>query len=165
LLELFKGSIFLFIRKIKVKLSNFIIIHKDSKVNSQGQYLGQLFFVMLSEILLWKRVYKTTSHSLWSLILLFCNADVNECELKDEYPCYGICENTIGSYSCTCPSGTRGNAYTKDGCQKKDGFTLAVKIVIGKFSCIYTIFFSAKYNTCLERRIDDSKFSRLVMYG
>jgi hypothetical protein len=58
--------------------------------------------------------------------------DINECELKDEYPCYG-CKNTIGSYTCTCPSGTRGNPYTKDGCQKKDGFTLAIKIVIGKF--------------------------------
>ncbi|KAJ3689282.1 hypothetical protein LUZ61_018446 [Rhynchospora tenuis] len=39
----------------------------------------------------------------------------------------------MGSYSCTCPRGTEGNAYTKDGCRKKDTFTLALKIVTGVF--------------------------------
>ncbi|KAJ3687184.1 hypothetical protein LUZ61_016348 [Rhynchospora tenuis] len=57
--------------------------------------------------------------------------DVNECDLKDEYPCFGNCKNTIGSFVCSCPRGTKGNATMKDGCHKKDIFTFALKIIIG----------------------------------
>uniref|UniRef100_A0A3Q0S2C5 EGF-like calcium-binding domain-containing protein n=1 Tax=Amphilophus citrinellus TaxID=61819 RepID=A0A3Q0S2C5_AMPCI len=34
------------------------------------------------------------------------NADVNECEV-DEGGCEGYCCNTIGSYYCKCPEGSR----------------------------------------------------------
>ncbi|XP_078160963.1 putative wall-associated receptor kinase-like 16 [Carex rostrata] len=73
--------------------------------------------------------------------------DINECdELKSkEYPCYGDCINTIGSYTCTCPRGTEGNA-TKDVCRKKDHFTLALKIVIG---ASVGVFFVASASFCL----------------
>ncbi|KAJ4776329.1 Wall-associated kinase family protein [Rhynchospora pubera] len=57
--------------------------------------------------------------------------DINECELKDHYPCFGDCENTIGNYTCNCPRGFEGNPRTIDGCRKKDTFTLALKIVTG----------------------------------
>lgn len=42
-----------------------------------------------------------------------CN-DINECE---DNPCHksGVCENTPGSFKCSCPPGTVGDAYT-DGC-------------------------------------------------
>jgi hypothetical protein len=75
----------------------------------------------------------------------------------DEYPCYGDCNNTNGNYTCTCPSGTEGNAYIKDGCHKKDGFTLAVKIVIGMFFivAIHDSFLTKRLiiGACLERRL------------
>ncbi|RZC66297.1 hypothetical protein C5167_009988 [Papaver somniferum] len=47
--------------------------------------------------------------------------DVNECENQDTNPCEGICTNTIGSYSCTCPKGHFG-----DG--RKDGIGCILKI-------------------------------------
>ncbi|XP_072995559.1 wall-associated receptor kinase 3-like isoform X1 [Typha latifolia] len=57
--------------------------------------------------------------------------DIDECKLKDKYPCYGVCTNILGSYNCTCPLGTDGDATTKNGCRKKDKFTLALKVVTG----------------------------------
>ncbi|CAM0942873.1 unnamed protein product [Alopecurus aequalis] len=57
--------------------------------------------------------------------------DINECELKDEYPCYGACTNTQGGHSCECPPGTNGDATVKNRCRPNDKFTLALKIVTG----------------------------------
>ncbi|CAM0942861.1 unnamed protein product [Alopecurus aequalis] len=57
--------------------------------------------------------------------------DINECERTEEYPCYGVCANTLGSYTCQCPPGTSGNATWKNGCPPKDSFTLALKVVTG----------------------------------
>ncbi|URD75899.1 Wall-associated receptor kinase [Musa troglodytarum] len=36
--------------------------------------------------------------------------DINECDDKDRYPCNGICKNLPGSYDCSCPRGTHGDA-------------------------------------------------------
>ncbi|KAJ4731820.1 Wall-associated receptor kinase 2 [Rhynchospora pubera] len=38
-------------------------------------------------------------------------ADINECELPDEYPCHGICHNKEGSYECKCKSGKHGDPF------------------------------------------------------
>ncbi|CAM0942872.1 unnamed protein product [Alopecurus aequalis] len=57
--------------------------------------------------------------------------DIDECQLKDEYPCYGVCTNTPGSYQCKCPPGSSGNPAIKNGCQAKDKFTVALKAVTG----------------------------------
>ncbi|KAG1353935.1 wall-associated receptor kinase 2-like [Cocos nucifera] len=35
--------------------------------------------------------------------------DIDECTLKDEYPCNGICTNMPGDYLCKCPPGTKGD--------------------------------------------------------
>ncbi|KAI3953303.1 hypothetical protein MKX01_042298 [Papaver californicum] len=35
--------------------------------------------------------------------------DINECEDENKNPCEGICTNTIGSYNCSCPEGSRGD--------------------------------------------------------
>lgn len=36
--------------------------------------------------------------------------DINECNDQKSHPCYGVCNNTVGSYTCTCPYGSFGNA-------------------------------------------------------
>ncbi|KAJ3673396.1 hypothetical protein LUZ60_006770 [Juncus effusus] len=68
--------------------------------------------------------------------------DVNECALNNTYPCYGVCTNTIGSYDCSCPKGTKGNASTKDSCRKKDKFTLVLKVVTGVSVGIFLVTFA-----------------------
>ncbi|XP_044406923.1 putative wall-associated receptor kinase-like 16 [Triticum aestivum] len=67
--------------------------------------------------------------------------DIDECKLKDEYPCYGICTNTQGSYTCQCPSGTSGDATAKNGCRPKDKFTLALKVVTGVSVGVFLLVF------------------------
>ncbi|KAL6912287.1 hypothetical protein ACP4OV_001092 [Aristida adscensionis] len=57
--------------------------------------------------------------------------DINECDRKKDYPCYGVCTNKPGNYTCECPAGTSGDAYKPDGCRPKDKFTLALKVVTG----------------------------------
>uniref|UniRef100_A0ACD5Z9J8 Uncharacterized protein n=1 Tax=Avena sativa TaxID=4498 RepID=A0ACD5Z9J8_AVESA len=57
--------------------------------------------------------------------------DIDECQLKDEYPCYGVCTNTPGSYKCQCPPGASGDATAENGCRPKDKFTVALKAVTG----------------------------------
>jgi hypothetical protein len=50
--------------------------------------------------------------------------DIDECEHKEEYSCYGICLNFLGSFHCQCPEGTYGNSSIKGGCITiKNSFT------------------------------------------
>jgi hypothetical protein len=46
----------------------------------------------------------------WHVDVMFIIVDINECLYRDKYPCHGVCMNTIGSFTCDCPTGTRGNA-------------------------------------------------------
>ncbi|KAF3335169.1 Wall-associated receptor kinase 2 [Carex littledalei] len=55
-------------------------------------------------------------------------ADINECELPDEYPCHGICHNKEGSYDCKCESGKHGNPFN-NSCT--DNFPLRERLAIG----------------------------------
>ena len=56
---------------------------------------------------------KPTCSNLWQSSLL----DIDECDGKSNISCYGHCNNTAGSYNCTCWPGYIGNAKTPDGCQ------------------------------------------------
>ncbi|KAI4982943.1 hypothetical protein ZWY2020_023435 [Hordeum vulgare] len=67
--------------------------------------------------------------------------DIDECQLKEEYPCYGICRNTQGGHTCQCPPGTTGDATRKDGCRQKDKFTLALKLVTGVSVGVFLLVF------------------------
>ncbi|CAL9774524.1 unnamed protein product [Musa acuminata subsp. burmannicoides] len=60
--------------------------------------------------------------------------DIDECELSQLYPCFGVCSNIQGGYLCTCPPGTHGNA-TKDTCiGNSSKFPLPARLVIGKLN-------------------------------
>ncbi|RCV08838.1 hypothetical protein SETIT_1G359100v2 [Setaria italica] len=57
--------------------------------------------------------------------------DIDECNRKHEYSCYGDCTNKPGTYICECPPGTTGDHSRQNGCRPKDKFTLALKVVTG----------------------------------
>lgn len=42
--------------------------------------------------------------------------DMDECK-ADTNPCDGDCKNTVGGYTCRCPSVYKGNAYVPNGCE------------------------------------------------
>ncbi|XP_015696656.2 wall-associated receptor kinase 3-like [Oryza brachyantha] len=43
--------------------------------------------------------------------------DIDECAMLEEHPCYGECTNKPGSFSCSCPGGTHGDALNEGGCE------------------------------------------------
>ncbi|CAL9779373.1 unnamed protein product [Musa acuminata subsp. burmannicoides] len=66
--------------------------------------------------------------------------DINECDYKDRYPCLGICQNTVGSYDCSCPPGTHGNPLNAN-CTADQKLSSPVKVIIGKTPFTLTCFF------------------------
>ncbi|KAK8451193.1 hypothetical protein SEVIR_6G167900v4 [Setaria viridis] len=62
--------------------------------------------------------------------------DINECE-RQEYPCRGVCRNTLGSYECKCPSGFHSADPFKEPCNLK--FPLGVVIASGAAGCLFII--------------------------
>ncbi|CAO2169216.1 unnamed protein product [Urochloa humidicola] len=63
--------------------------------------------------------------------------DINECERHDEYPCRGVCRNTLGSYECKCAPGFHSADPFKEPCNLK--FPLAVVIASGVAGCLFII--------------------------
>ncbi|WVZ78925.1 LOW QUALITY PROTEIN: hypothetical protein U9M48_026565 [Paspalum notatum var. saurae] len=58
--------------------------------------------------------------------------DINECELPEEYGCFGECSNTIGSFECRCRRGTRGNHTIPGGCVPfVSGLTIGLSVASG----------------------------------
>ncbi|THU64094.1 hypothetical protein C4D60_Mb01t22830 [Musa balbisiana] len=86
--------------------------------------------------------------------------DINECDDKDRYPCFGICKNTVGSYDCSCPPGTHGNPLNGN-CTADQKLSSPVKLIIGSGSglifllisgmCICVIFQRRKFVKIKER--------------
>ncbi|KAE8785044.1 Wall-associated receptor kinase 3 [Hordeum vulgare] len=65
--------------------------------------------------------------------------DINECEPPNQslYPCQGKCSNTIGNYTCFCPSGFRSDDPKSIPCVPADP-KKALKVVLGiSFSTIF----------------------------
>ena len=42
-------------------------------------------------------------------------SDINECEGTNSCNVHATCKNTVGSYTCMCTGGYRGDGYTCDG--------------------------------------------------
>ncbi|CAD5193742.1 unnamed protein product [Musa acuminata subsp. malaccensis] len=55
--------------------------------------------------------------------------DIDECKFPDKYVCNGVCKNTIGSYTCTCPRGTTGDP--KQACIPHKKQTVLLGVIIG----------------------------------
>ncbi|XP_026379626.1 wall-associated receptor kinase 2-like [Papaver somniferum] len=55
--------------------------------------------------------------------------DINECEDEFSNPCKGICTNTDGNYSCSCPAGSHGDGR-KDGTGCASNFPV-IKAALG----------------------------------
>ncbi|KAI3805750.1 hypothetical protein L1987_21635 [Smallanthus sonchifolius] len=57
--------------------------------------------------------------------------DINECSDAERFPCYGICVNTIGNYTCKCQGGFSGDGKVKDGCRRKPFNVLHLSLGLG----------------------------------
>ncbi|XP_064994058.1 wall-associated receptor kinase 3-like isoform X2 [Musa acuminata AAA Group] len=56
--------------------------------------------------------------------------DIDECRFPEKYVCYGTCNNTMGSYTCTCPPGSYGDPRQK-ACIPDKQKTLVLGVIIG----------------------------------
>ncbi|TVU37676.1 hypothetical protein EJB05_11004, partial [Eragrostis curvula] len=78
--------------------------------------------------------------------------DINECDDRTKYPCFGECVNTNGGFNCSCPAGTEGNAYIQ--VCKKDSFPPRARLAVGIFAVILVclVVFLAIEVFCHKRR-------------
>ena len=67
-----------------------------------------------------------------NIIYIFIFSDIDECETKSLHRCNQICNNTLGSYSCSCEKGFEINrdGYTCEGMKAVCYFNLAVLTLI-----------------------------------
>ncbi|XBH66050.1 hypothetical protein VPH35_119522 [Triticum aestivum] len=64
--------------------------------------------------------------------------DIDECKLRDLYPCStdGICKNTLGGYDCPCKPGMKGDGV-KGTCTDK--FPAAARVILGGIGGVFVI--------------------------
>ncbi|WOK98863.1 wall-associated receptor kinase 3-like [Canna indica] len=67
--------------------------------------------------------------------------DINECKSPASYGCTGICTNTEGGFSCTCPPGTF-NDTKHGGCIPDKKTTLLLGVIVGTSSGVGLLFFT-----------------------
>ncbi|WCJ40993.1 Wall-associated kinase family protein [Euphorbia peplus] len=80
--------------------------------------------------------------------------DIDECKDPKKYPCQGSCENDIGSYTCKCPIGMRGDG--KSSCQ---GFRVtAIAAVFG--AVLFTMVIAMLIFMMYKRRRKERNFFR-----
>ncbi|KAI4978766.1 hypothetical protein ZWY2020_015519 [Hordeum vulgare] len=93
--------------------------------------------------------------------LCTCNNDIDECGFRYQYPCHGICSNTIGDYSCSCKSGTSSIDPKIETCRPitvSEGARLT-KMFIGISACVVILLICvfALLNECQKRKLVKEK--------
>ncbi|XP_072955613.1 putative wall-associated receptor kinase-like 16 [Typha angustifolia] len=79
--------------------------------------------------------------------------DINECADMDNYPCSGICNNTPGNFSCSCPIGEHGDPSLNGKCYPNQKSSLTEPLVIGiSVSLVVLILLVFGINFVRERR-------------
>ncbi|KAF8780964.1 hypothetical protein HU200_000930 [Digitaria exilis] len=83
--------------------------------------------------------------------------DINECLDKVTYPCAGICENTLGSFTCSCP---RGRSMINGVCVKNQksssmlpivGASVGLVALVISITCAYLIRERRKLHNIKQR--------------
>ncbi|TVU49262.1 hypothetical protein EJB05_00563, partial [Eragrostis curvula] len=85
---------------------------------------------------------------------------IDECEHQETYSCYGICQNSPGSFHCQCPDGTYGNTSIKGGCVNiKNSFTgLSIGLGVGGGTSILLLALGGPY---IMRKVKLQKMKKM----
>ena len=78
-----------------------------------------------------------------SLVVFLFLLDINECDRKEDFPCYGTCINTPGNYTCKCKKGYSGDGKIPNGCRRSTGYS--------KFTTIIFILGNSLINACVTQ--------------
>ncbi|XP_077216248.1 putative wall-associated receptor kinase-like 16 isoform X2 [Tasmannia lanceolata] len=78
--------------------------------------------------------------------------DVNECARNPSLCTKGICHNTEGNYSCSCPEGTHGD-YGEDGSECKDDQFPTIQVVLGVCASLLFLLISSSWIYWGQRKI------------
>jgi len=125
----------------------------SASLQSMAQGISATVPVAMGGIHIWKKAAKVSNNQpsiplvqiicqvdlMSILVFLVTLTDTDECAFPEQYLCLGQCTNTIGSYSCTCPKGTRSTDASMINCVPYQDPTQTVKMVLGKSlsSCLY----------------------------
>lgn len=76
--------------------------------------------------------YSPLNLLLRNIVYIFIFSDIDECANKSLHLCNQICENTLGSYKCSCEKGFEisRDGYTCEGMKAVCYFNLAVLTLI-----------------------------------
>ncbi|KAF3448233.1 hypothetical protein FNV43_RR08946 [Rhamnella rubrinervis] len=68
--------------------------------------------------------------------------DIDECKEPEKYPCQGVCENTPGGYTCSCPPGMHGDGRFSCEIEHKD---IHISTVLKGIGVVITILIVAMF--------------------
>ncbi|RWR79324.1 putative wall-associated receptor kinase-like protein 16 [Cinnamomum micranthum f. kanehirae] len=80
--------------------------------------------------------------------------DIDECLDQTKNPCKGNCNNTVGSFICTCPEGTHGDPHNKegDGCIKDSKEFPVLKVFLGTGLSLLFLFIGSTWTCWIWRK-------------